>query len=146
MYVHNGHERINKEIDSHTTKIRRAFRSLVPFWKILGESMLVDVRVILLVEGDTTGEYLHPHIELETLRIYTVITLFLPPGFSWVSKRKTRQPGQNWVNPTGVRHIKRTSRRGPEHISQSLGRFDQVWPRFDQGVDQSKNEIWLTNP
>jgi hypothetical protein len=33
--------------------------------------MLVDVRVILLVEGDTMGEYLHPHIELETLRVYT---------------------------------------------------------------------------
>ena len=31
----------------------------------------VDVRVILLVEGDTIGEYLHPHIELETLRVYT---------------------------------------------------------------------------
>ncbi len=32
---------------------------------------MVDVRVILLVEGDTMGEYLHPHIELETLKIYT---------------------------------------------------------------------------
>jgi hypothetical protein len=33
--------------------------------------MSVDVRVILLVEGDTMGEYLHPRIELETLRVYT---------------------------------------------------------------------------
>jgi hypothetical protein len=32
--------------------------------------MSVDVRVILLVEGDTMGEYLHPYIELETLRVY----------------------------------------------------------------------------
>jgi hypothetical protein len=33
--------------------------------------LLVNVRVILLVEGDTIGEYLHHHIELETLRVYT---------------------------------------------------------------------------
>ena len=33
--------------------------------------MLVDVRVILLVEGDIMGEYLHPYIELGTLRVYT---------------------------------------------------------------------------
>ena len=63
---------------------------------------MVDVRVILLVEGDTIGEYLHPYIELETLRVYmcmytmvmdastSVITLFLPSGFSRVSVCKTR--------------------------------------------------------
>jgi hypothetical protein len=63
---------------------------------------LVDVRVILLVEGDIIGEYLHPYIELETLRVYmcmytmvmgastSVITLFLPPGFSRVLACKTR--------------------------------------------------------
>ena len=33
--------------------------------------MLVDVRVILLVEDDTMGEYLHPYIELGTFRVYT---------------------------------------------------------------------------
>ena len=33
--------------------------------------MSVDVRVILLVEGDTMGEYLHPYIESGTLRVYT---------------------------------------------------------------------------
>jgi hypothetical protein len=33
--------------------------------------MSVDVRVVLLVEGDTMGEYLHPYIELRTLRVYT---------------------------------------------------------------------------
>ena len=32
---------------------------------------MVYVRVILLVEADKMGEYLHPHIELETLRVYT---------------------------------------------------------------------------
>ena len=36
-------------------------------WELLS----VNVRVILLVEGDTMGEYLHPHIELETLRVST---------------------------------------------------------------------------
>ena len=33
--------------------------------------MLVDIRVILLVEGDIVGEYLHPYIESGTLRVYT---------------------------------------------------------------------------
>ena len=33
--------------------------------------MLVDVRVILLVEDDTMGEYLHPYIELGILRVFT---------------------------------------------------------------------------
>jgi hypothetical protein len=29
------------------------------------------VRVVLLAEDDTMGEYLHPHMELETLKVYT---------------------------------------------------------------------------
>jgi hypothetical protein len=40
------------------------------FGKILGEPMLVDVRVILLVENDTMGDYLHFRTELKTFRIY----------------------------------------------------------------------------
>jgi hypothetical protein len=32
--------------------------------------MLVDVRVILLVENDTMGDYLHFRTELKTFRIY----------------------------------------------------------------------------
>ena len=32
--------------------------------------MLVDVRVILLVEDNTMGKYLHPYIESGTLRVY----------------------------------------------------------------------------
>ena len=36
VYIHDGYERTNKKIGSHTTKIRRAFRRLVPFWKIFG--------------------------------------------------------------------------------------------------------------
>jgi hypothetical protein len=35
--------------------------------------MLVDVRVILLVEDDTMGKHLHPYTELETLRVYMCV-------------------------------------------------------------------------
>jgi hypothetical protein len=56
----------------------------------------------------------------------TVITLFLPSRFSRVSTRKTGQPRTSRSDPTGTHHEKRTSRRGPEHISQSSGRFDQL--------------------
>jgi hypothetical protein len=35
--------------------------------------MSVGVRVVLLVEGDTMGEYLHPYIESGTLRAYTYV-------------------------------------------------------------------------
>jgi hypothetical protein len=35
--------------------------------------MLVDVRVILLVEDNTMGKYLHPYTESGTLRAYTCI-------------------------------------------------------------------------
>ena len=74
MYVHGGHGHINKEMDSHTIKIWRTFRPTVPFFgKILGEPMLVDVRVILLVEDDKMGEYLHPHVELKTPKVYTMV-------------------------------------------------------------------------
>ena len=46
--------RINEKIDSHITKIRRAFRRSVPFLKDFWEPMWVNVRVILLVGYDTT--------------------------------------------------------------------------------------------
>ena len=54
VYVHDGYKHTNEEMDSHTTKIRRAFRHLVPFWKFFWEPMSVDVKVILLVEDDKT--------------------------------------------------------------------------------------------
>jgi hypothetical protein len=41
------------------------------FLKIKWEPVSVDMRVILLVEADTVGEYLHPYIESGTLRVYT---------------------------------------------------------------------------
>ena len=36
--------------------------------------MLVNVRIILLVKDDKIDEYIHPHIELETLKARVVST------------------------------------------------------------------------
>jgi hypothetical protein len=38
------------------------------YFENFGEPTLVDVRVILLVEDDKMDGYIHPHIELETLK------------------------------------------------------------------------------
>ena len=46
--------RINEKIDSHITKIRRAFRRSVLFLKDFWEPMSVNVRVVLLVGYDKT--------------------------------------------------------------------------------------------
>jgi hypothetical protein len=54
----------------------------------------------------------------------TVITPFLPPGFSRVSARKTRQPGPSRSDPTRARRIKYSQEEGPRHISQGLAKFD----------------------
>ena len=48
------HGHINEEMDFHTTKIRRAFRRLVPFSKEFREPMSIGVKVILLVGHDKT--------------------------------------------------------------------------------------------
>jgi hypothetical protein len=69
MYVHDG--QVNEEMDSRITENLRAFRHSVPFLKDFWEPMSVDVKVILLVEGNTIGKYLHPYIESRTLRIHT---------------------------------------------------------------------------
>ena len=69
MYVHDG--QVNEEMDSRITENWRAFRRSVPFLKDFWETMSVDVKVILLVEGNTIGKYLHPYIESRTLRIHT---------------------------------------------------------------------------
>ena len=66
VYVHDGYMRTNKKIDSHITKIQRAFRRSVPFRNFLREPMSIDVRVMLLVEDDKTI-YIRPYIELRTL-------------------------------------------------------------------------------
>jgi hypothetical protein len=52
----------------------------------------------------------------------TVITPFLPPGFSRVSARKTRQPKPSWPDPTSAHHVRITSRRGSGAHFQ---KFDQ---------------------
>ena len=54
----------------------------------------------------------------------TVITPFLPTGFSRVSARKTGQPGPSQHDPTKPRHIKYSHEEGPGHISQGLTKFD----------------------
>uniref|UniRef100_A0A2N9GP19 Uncharacterized protein n=1 Tax=Fagus sylvatica TaxID=28930 RepID=A0A2N9GP19_FAGSY len=48
-----------------------------------------------------------------------VITPFLPPGFSRVSARKTRQPEPSRSDPTRARRIKYSQEEGPGHISQA---------------------------
>jgi hypothetical protein len=54
----------------------------------------------------------------------TVITPFLPTGFSQVSVRKTGQPGPSQHDLTTLRHIKYSQEEGPGHISQGLTKFD----------------------
>jgi hypothetical protein len=54
----------------------------------------------------------------------TVITPFLPPGFSRVSARKTRQPEPSRSDPTRALRIKYSQEEGPRHISQGLTKFD----------------------
>jgi hypothetical protein len=54
----------------------------------------------------------------------TVITPFLPPGFSRVSARKTRQPEPSRPVPTRAHHLEYSQKEGPRHISQGLTKFD----------------------
>jgi hypothetical protein len=51
-------------------KIDEPFGPRFHFGKIFREPMSVGVRVILLVEDNTMGKYLHPYIESGTLRAY----------------------------------------------------------------------------
>ena len=66
VYVHDGYMRTNKKIDSHITKIRRAFRrSVLKIFEVTG----VDK-----CEGHTLGwirqDSIHPHVEFETLGVF----------------------------------------------------------------------------
>jgi hypothetical protein len=55
VYVHDGYKRMNKKIDSHTTKNLTSLLALGSILKdFLREPMSVDVRVILLVEDNKT--------------------------------------------------------------------------------------------
>ena len=58
------------------------------------------------------------------LRNLTVITPFLPTGFSRVLARKTGQPEPSQHNPTKPHHVKYSHEEGPGHISQGLTKFD----------------------
>ena len=71
----------------------------------------------------------------------TVITLFLPSGFSRVSTRKTRQPRLSQFDPKGVQLHLRTLKTWPRAHSSTSGR---VWPsltEFDQSWP-SLTEVW----
>jgi hypothetical protein len=61
-------------MDSHIglPKFDEPFGSRFLFLKNFGESTLVDMRAILLVEDDKMDEYIHPYTELETLRAQMV--------------------------------------------------------------------------
>ena len=54
MYVHDGYRCINKEIDSHITKILTSLLALGSILKNFWEPMSVGVKVVLLVEDDKT--------------------------------------------------------------------------------------------
>ena len=61
-------------MDSHIGS-QRFFTSLLAhgsYFENFGEPTLVDVRVILLVEDDKIDEYLPPHRELETHRVWMI--------------------------------------------------------------------------
>ncbi len=49
------------------------------FW----EPASVGVKVVLLVEGDIVGEYLHPHIESKTLGVLTHKLVTNAPTKRW---------------------------------------------------------------
>jgi hypothetical protein len=59
-----------------------SFSALGSILKKFWEPTSVNVRVILLVEGDTTGECLHPYIELRTLRVYTRMYTMVTDSFT----------------------------------------------------------------
>jgi hypothetical protein len=62
-------------MDSHIglPRLEEPFGSQFHFENFFGKLSLVYVRVILLVEVDKMGEYLHPHIGLKTPRVYTMV-------------------------------------------------------------------------
>ena len=66
---------------------------------------MVDVRVILLVEGDIMGEYLHPYIESGALRVLYVYVL-------WLQTHQRRDGLSHYQNST------------------SLLAFDSIFERF----------------
>ena len=72
-HVHDGHKRTNEKIDSHATKIWRAFRRSVLFWKFFREPVSVDARVILLVGHDKT-RYIPCRVWNSRVLMYMMVT------------------------------------------------------------------------
>ena len=65
----------------------------------------------------------------------TIIILFLPPRFSQVSARKTRQPEPSRVDPRGTQSHLRTLKTQPGvHFS----RFGEVWPSLTKALTRPK--------
>ena len=71
MYVHSG--LIDKEIGLHISKNLTGLSRLVPFLEDFWEPMSVGVKVVLLVEDETT---LYIPIELETLRVFMCMYMY----------------------------------------------------------------------
>jgi hypothetical protein len=61
VHVQNGYGLINKEIDFHITKNLTSLSVFGFILKDFWEPMSVAVKVVLLVEDDIMGEYLHPY-------------------------------------------------------------------------------------
>jgi hypothetical protein len=72
-----------QEMDSHITKNLTSLSAFGSILKNFWEPMSVDVRVILLVEDNTMGKYLHPYIESRTLRVY----MYVHYGYRLINKR-----------------------------------------------------------
>jgi hypothetical protein len=78
VYAHDGHGcNMRQQVDGLSHWVTKILTSLSAhgsynFLKIFGEPTLVDVRVILLVKDDKMDEYIHPHTELETLRVWMI--------------------------------------------------------------------------
>ena len=70
-YVHSG--LIDKEIGLHISKNLTGLSRLVPFLEDFWEPMSVGVKVVLLVEDETT---LYIPIELETLRVFMCMYMY----------------------------------------------------------------------
>ena len=77
MYAHDGHGcTMHQQVAGLSHWVTKILTSLSAhgsyFVKKFREPTLVDMRVILRVEDDKMVEYIHPHTELETLRVLTV--------------------------------------------------------------------------
>jgi hypothetical protein len=81
------------------------------------ELRTVDSNSFSLMEaGDTSAQHLSAS--------ESVITSFLPTGFSRMSARKTGQLGPSQHDPTKPRHIKYSQEEGSGRVFQGLTKFD----------------------